>query len=174
MLQKFKEGLVFGLGFGISFFALSYIFAYLLFPIFVEPQLENSVSNVTSNIKSSNFESIETWNALSPNKKIEESSAVIIIRYKPTDEGLMTAYVAEIYKKDTSVEVSSKVGERRENSDFYARGMGMDRNGSVVFLTGSPAKERSTLYLYDNRLAGAGDMPLEYLTRNFKFSEKNQ
>lgn len=174
MLQKFKEGLVFGLGFGISFIALSYMFAYLLFPIFVEPQLENSISNVTSNIKPSSFESIESWNSLSANKKIEKSSAVIIIRYKPTDEGLMTAYVAEIHKKDASVEVSSKIGDRREHSDFYARGMGMDRNGSVVFLTGSLAKERSTLYLYDNRLAGAGDMPLEILTRNFKISEKSQ
>lgn len=174
MIQKFKEGLVFGLGFGISFIALSYIFAYLLFPIFVEPQIENSISNVTSNIKPSNFESIESWNSLSPNEMIKKSSALIVIRYKPMDEDLMTAYIAEIYKKDASVEVSSKIGDRRENSDFYARGMGMDRNGSVVLLTGSPAKERSTLYLYDNRLAGAGDMPLEVLTRNFRISEKNQ
>ena len=173
MFKKFKEGLVFGGGFGISFVAVWFIAAYVIFPRFVVPHIEQSISETQSGFESSSsIKDIKNWSALNYNEKIQKASAIIVLRYKQQKEGLMAAYVAEIHKKEPSVEVKEKIGNRREDSDFYSRGgNGRDRDGAIIFLTGSPAKERSTLYLYDNRLVGAGDMPVSILLKKFNVAE---
>lgn len=169
MFKKFKEGLVFGGGFGISFVAIWFISAYVIFPKFVVPHIEQSISETQSDFEpSSSIKDVADWNALNYNEMIQKASAIIVLRYKQEKDGLMSAYVAEIYKKEPSVEVKEKIGNRREDSDYYSRGgNGRDRDGAIILLTGSPAKERSTLYLYDNRLAGADDMPVSILLKKF-------
>jgi hypothetical protein len=158
VLKKFFGGFLFGLGAVFAVALVGYVI-YLLKP---------SEEPVTAGT----MESLISWQDLEIEEKLEQASALYLIRYRPSEDGLMEAYIADIYLKHDSVEASAKIGERRRSSDFYSSGeQGFDRNGAVVFLAGSPATERTTHYLYDNRTAGGRDMPLEILIRKFKSSE---
>ena len=161
MLKIFVKGLVFGFGLIISIIVVGYVVTSF---DFFRPTA-TSVSAMD----------IESWNSLGDNEKIQKASAIIVIRYKQEEEGLMSAYLEEILKKDPSIEVGAKVGERVESSDYYTRpGMGQNRDGAVMFLSGSPARERSTRYLYSDRLAGTSDMPMHILRKIFAESVKSQ
>lgn len=153
MFRTFLKGIVFGLGVIVAFLIAGFISSNLDFS--------------TSVMLPDKIQDFESWHDLSDEEKLHKATAVLILRYKSEAEDLMTAYVAEVYKKNKTIEVAAIVGDRRKGDDFYSRGEGLDRDGAIVYMTGSPAKDRSTLYLYDNRLAGVSDMPLNIFLRKF-------
>jgi hypothetical protein len=61
-----------------------------------------------------------------------------------------------------------KTGDSFESLRFYPRKDGRLRSGVLIFFSGSPAIERATLYLYEDRIIGYGDMPLSVAIEKFK------
>ena len=111
------------------------------------------------------------WNDLSVAERIDRSSAVALVRFEKKDEGLMSAYVENILKKESLVELPVNIGDRLENSDYYSQGgYQRDRNGILIYFEGSPGKERSKSYLYEDRIASSGDMPLEIFFKEIQTS----
>lgn len=153
MFITFLKGIVFGFGVVVAFVIALIISSNIDFPVTVQSQ---------------KIEELEPWNSFTAEEKIQNSSALMVLRFNQEYEGLMSAYVSEIHTKGPSVLVNSKVGDLRKKDDYYAREhTTINRDGVVVFLTGNQAKERSQLYLYNNRLAGTTDMPLNIVIKKF-------
>lgn len=157
MLRTLLNGFIFGIGFVTALAIVGYAINKF-YP--------------TQKVESSEFvASLNSWNELDIDEKLEQSSAIYILRYSPKEEGLMQAYVSEVHRKSESVQTGAEEGDLRKDSNYYSRGGGMsNRNGAVVFLTDSPARERGTIFLYDNRLAGGSDMPVDILIKKFMAS----
>tara|TARA_R110001599_G_scaffold91512_2_gene240452 strand:- start:367 stop:858 length:492 start_codon:yes stop_codon:yes gene_type:complete len=153
VFKVFLKGLVFGFGVIVAF-----VIAILVASNF----------DIPKTFTSQDVKRFESLSSLTEEEKILKSSAIIVLRFKSEKDTLMAAYVAEIYKKSPSIEVQAEVGALRKNDNYYAREhASMNRDGVVVFLTGSPAKEQSKLYLYNNRLAGTTDMPIDIVIKKF-------
>jgi len=159
MLRVFLKGFVFGIGFIVAILVLGGITPYFL-----------DIFEGSSSIET--FESLEnqkSWNDLSFDEKAQKASAIIVLRYKEADDGLMLAYVAEVHKKDSSIESLFNIGDGYSDADYYLKSDDWQRrNGVVMLLTGSPAenKNHGLYYMYDDRL-GPKDMPLEVFLKKF-------
>jgi hypothetical protein len=154
MLKLFFKGLIWGTGFA------SAIVAILFFAeIFFINQHDNSGDVI-------NFSN--EWNSLSKEEQISDASAIAIVRYSKGINGNMIASISNIYKDNESIVIDFEIGAKYPSLDYYPRHDSRSRSGVVVFFTGSPVKERSTLYLYEERVLAYGDMPLDVLINLFK------
>lgn len=94
---------------------------------------------------------------------------MVISRYRESEDGGRVAAVTEIYKDNESIVVPVNIGDVQNNSKYYPDNDEFNpRTGTVTLYTGSPAIERTTLYLYDDKVAGYGDMPLKLMVEKFK------
>lgn len=148
VLRTFLKGAVFGLGFGIA----------LIGAVFVAATLTTKGAITIDGPQ---------WSDLSAEEMASKASALYVVRFKPANEGRLEGRIAEVHKKSVAIEVAAREGDRREKDDFYSKDGSLDRNGVLVFLTGSPASEAYTAYLYQDRIVTMGDMPLELFLRKF-------
>lgn len=115
------------------------------------------------------YEEKNEWNDLTIEEKIKKTSAVAIVRFRKEADELNAAYVEDIVRRDPNSKFGIKPGDRLESSDFYSQGgIARDRNGVVIFYVRNPGVEIGQSYLYDDRMVGEGDMPLELFIRKFK------
>jgi hypothetical protein len=162
MLKKLIKGLIFGAG-----FASAVVVILLLADMYLIDRNHqyNSGGTVISTSK---------WNSFSKEQQISKASVIAVVRYSKGNNGSMVAEIANFYKDNEEVLIGFKIGDKYSKLDYYPKSTNRLRSGVVVFFTGSPAKERSTLYLYEDRVLAYGDMPLEILIKLFKGAGSDQ
>lgn len=160
-MNSFFRGLGLGAGFAVSILVIALVSSKL--KLFDDQPHVPDVSNIQSDIEQG-----EKWRALSYDEQIIEASALVISLYSTSDDESRVATVSEILKDDESIVVPAAIGQLQHDLKYYPDDGVTPRNGAIRFYTGSPAKERSTLYIYENRVAGYGDMPLDLLIKKFK------
>jgi hypothetical protein len=157
MFKTFIRGIVFGAGFSISLIIIMFIAKEILIN-----DLESKYDNPTFQ---SNY---EEWHKLSDDEQLKKATAIAIIRYSDSEEGSKIGTVEQIYTDD-SVTLNIKVGDSYPSLKYYPRGDSLrERSGVLVVFRDSPPIEQSTLYLYDDRVAAYGDMPVEIAIKKFK------
>jgi len=154
-MNSFLRGLGFGAG-----FAISVVIVMLVAQKLFEPEMPQS--------SMTEIEQGEKWRALSYEEQIAAASAIVISRYSETKDEGRVATVTEVLKDNEAIVVPAKAGDLRRDSKYYPDDEFRPRTGTVTFYTGSPAVVRSTLYLYEDRVAGYGDMPLDLLIKKFR------
>ena len=170
MLNKFKEGLVFGGGFGISFIAIWYFAAYLITPMLVNEQIENineiqqSSSSANAHVPSQTTvtsQPLKQFYELSSDEQIKTASVIILTKYEPVQDGKVKAVVSQILKKDDNVTFHYKIGDELASSSYYPRENTSYGDGLVVFFTGSPPMQKMSMPYEGDRIRSLGDMPIE-------------
>ena len=93
----------------------------------------------------------------------------MISKYGDTDDGGRIASVSKIYKDNETILLNVNISDLRQLSKYYpGNNEFRPRTNSVTLYTKNPAEERNSLYLYDDKVTGYGDMPLELLLEKFK------
>jgi hypothetical protein len=154
LLKTFIRGLVFGAGLST---------ALVVFGIALAVYLKSMNGSDAPKV----VHDYSDWNSLSDEEKIQEASAIAVIRYSDGEEGQRLAIVEAIHKRTPDVEIYYESGDSWPSADYYPRHQHDDRTGAVVLFRGSTAKDLSTWYMYDERIAALGDMPLELLVKKF-------
>ena len=126
--------------------------------ILTSKDLENSPSN--------NFEIL--WHNLTDDQKISESTVLAVARYSDAEDGSKIATIVEIYKDNPDIHFDYKVGENYQSLKYHPKSEFHKRTGVVIFFAGSPPQYRHALYLYNDRVSGFGEMPLNILIKKFK------
>lgn len=176
MMNKFKEGLVFGGGFGLSFIALWYLSAYLITPMLMESQVQRVNERLSSNIgaapsisaaqrKEAPPKSEIPFHELSIDEQIKQSSVIAIAKYELGPNGQMKATIKEFLKKDPNVTVYYNIGDEHPSSSYFPEENTSYGDGRVIFFTGNPASMRMSLSYSGDRLHSLGDMPMELLKK---------
>lgn len=162
MIKSFLNGIGFGFGFCLAVAVVAWAVSQFGDPI--GKRIIHSSSELEIG-----YEEKNKWNDLTIEEKINKTSAIAIIRFRKEADNLNAAYVEDIVRRDPNSKLSIKLGDRLEKSDFYSQGgIGRDRNGVVIFYVRNPGVEIGQSYLYDDRMVGEGDMPLELFMRKFK------
>ena len=159
MVEKFLKGAFWGAG-----FATALVVILLLAENFL---INKNIYNSNDIISLSN-----EWNTFTKDQQISKASVIAIVRYSKGANGSMDAKISHIYKESKDIIIDFKIGDKYPSLDYYQRNDSRPRSGVVVFFTGSPAKERSTLYLYEDRILAYGDMPLDILITQFENKTK--
>jgi len=154
MIRLFIKGLVFGAGFTVAVIAIIYI-AYQ----FKYSGSNRVIPNAAGEIQ---------WHKLTNEQQIEKATVIAVVRYSKGEEGSMEAKFTEIYKDNPSVEFNYKLNDEYPSLKYYPKDNYGVRGGAVIFFEGSPAEYRHALYLYDERVASFGDMPLDLLIKKYK------
>ena len=152
MLKIFVKGIVFGVGFLVAVGLIGYIFALI---------------NVDKKVMPSEKPEI-LWHNLTDDQKISESTVLAVARYSDAEDGSKIATIVEIYKDNPDIHFDYKVGENYQSLKYHPKSEFHKRTGVVIFFAGSPPKYRHALYLYDDRVSGFGEMPLNVLITKFK------
>jgi len=158
-MSSFLRGLGFGAGFSISVIAIFFVFTKFY--------TEDDIGSF-----SQSYEEDAKFRELSFDEQISEATALVIARYSDTEDGGRIAIISEIHKDNESIFLNVKIGDVRQDSKYYPdENEFRTRTATITIYTGSPPEERSTLYLYGDRIAGYGNMPLKLLLEKFGKSE---
>jgi len=95
-----------------------------------------------------------------------------LVRFKDGEDSLKKAYVEKILTKENSIKLPLEVGDRVEKEDYYPSAGSSSRNGVLLIFTGMPTRKIESAYMYEDKLIGHGDMPLENLMK--KFTEESK
>lgn len=123
---------------------------------FIAPGVLTSRMTVASGFPSGAFES---WEGLSFEEKAKRASVVLITENRQED-GLVRAYIREELKRKPGTVFQYKVGEvyppltltPKENTSYG--------DGSLVLLSGSPAREQESMSIFGGNVAALENMPL--------------
>lgn len=155
MIKTFIKGLVFGAGFSIS---------VLIIFFFAKELLIKNMEDKSTIPASHSSE----WHQLSNDEQLKKATAIALIRYSDSKDGSKIAFVEKIYT-DKSIKLDLKPGDPYSNLRYYPRKDSFrERTGVLVLFRDSPPIEQSTLYLYDDRVAAYGDMPIDIAIQKFK------
>ena len=180
MLNKFKEGLVFGGGFAISFIAVWYFAAYLITPMLVNEKIENinemqqSLSSTNAHVPSQTTvisQPKKQFYELSSEEQIKTASVIFLTKYEPAQDGKVKAVVSQILKKDDNVTFHYKIGDEFAPSSYYPRENTSYGDGLVVFFAGSPPSQKMSMSYEGDRIRSLGDMPIELFKNKCNTSE---
>jgi type III secretory pathway component EscV len=156
--KQFVKGFAFGAGFCV---------AALLFSLGIK-MYENYFGEEPKRVSDHSLIQDEAnWHKLNQEEQIAATQALLVITYKDGEEGLQIAYIDQVITKE-GISTHYQVGEQYPNMNYYPTGRFSKRSGAVVFLSGNPPTYRHGLYVYENRVAGYGDMPLEILIKKVK------
>jgi hypothetical protein len=104
-------------------------------------------------------EILESWTGLTLEEKIKRSSIIVITEYK-ADGGKLKAIVKEIRKLKPEAVFHYQVGDEYGPMSVTPKENTTYGDGSVVLLTGSPAKMREAYGIYGGSITGLDEMPL--------------
>lgn len=154
MFRTFVKGLVLGAGFST---------ALLVFGVGLSLYVKNTDIAESPRIISD----YSDWNSLDDEEKIEEASAIAIVRYSDGEEGQRIGVIESIHKRTPDTEIHYEEGDFWPSANYYPQHPYDARTGAVVLFKGSPAKDLSTWYVYSERISALGDMPIELLLKKF-------
>ncbi|KZX60247.1 hypothetical protein A3709_13230 [Halioglobus sp. HI00S01] len=157
MIQTFLKGLIFGAGFSIAMVLVSVASIPILNYFTSEPEPETLYKS-------------DNWHSLSDDQQIAQASVLLIGRYEPGPDGSQIGYVAEIHGDADSISMPLVKGDEIPNSKFYP-GEHEFRTGLILLYSDNGQVAKRTLYLYDDRVSGFGNMPLTLLVSKFKQGE---
>jgi len=154
MFKTFIKGIVFGSGFSLAIM----FFGYLSYSFFEEqPVTERRYTPAD----------LKVWNEMDDVQQIKSASAIAVIQYKDSKNGLKEAYIESIYTKK-GVIIQYSVGDRYPRGDHQSQAGYGTPSGAVAFFIGSPADNVSLSYLYNGKARGLGNMPLKAVIEIFK------
>lgn len=165
MYKRFLDGLVFGAGFAIAYVIISNISMYLITPVDFK-----SGKNVAARMSELEVEHhpmelmkelSKPFDTLPLEEKIKEASVIAVARFEPSDDGSMKAIISEILKKTPETTFNYELGQEFTRASYYPRENVRRGDGTVLFFTGSNAIQRYGVWIYDGRIGGLGDMPLD-------------
>lgn len=155
MIKVFIKGLVFGSGFTIALIVIGFV------------ATKYFESRITSDINALNAES-NSWDSLSDEQKFLQATAIAIVRYSDGEEGVRIGSITEIHKSDPNIDIAYEIGQLYPDTNYYPKYKHDNRTGAILLIRGSSARNSGTWFLYDDRVAALGDMPLELLIKKFK------
>lgn len=170
MLNKFKEGLVFGGGFAISFIALWYMAAFFITPMIVNSQIED-INKIQQSFTSKNpsvpsqaivsSQPEKQFYELSSDEQIQTATVIVLAKYEPAQDGKVKAVISQFLKKDDNVAFHYKIGDELVSSSYYPRENTSYGDGLVVFFAGNPPSQKMSMPYDGDRIRSLGDMPME-------------
>jgi co-chaperonin GroES (HSP10) len=170
MLNKFKEGLVFGGGFAISFIALWYMAAFFITPMIVNSKIEDinkiqkSFTSKSPSIPSQTIVSSQPekqFYELSSDEQIQTATVIVLAKYEPEQDGKVKAVISQFLKKDDNVTFHYKIGDELVSASYYPRENTSYGDGLVVFFAGNPPSQKMSMSYEGHRIRSLGDMPME-------------
>ena len=170
MLDKFKEGLIFGAGFAISFVAIWYMAAFFITPMIINSQIEDinkiqqSFTTKSQSVPSQTIVSSQTekqFYELTSDEQIQIASVIVLAKYVPAKDGKVKAVISQFLKKDNNVIFHYKIGDELVSSSYYPRENTSYGDGLVVFFAGSPPSQKMSMPYDGDRIRSLGDMPME-------------
>lgn len=106
----------------------------------------------------------EKFHELPIEKQIAAASVIAIAKYQKDGEKLKCV-VSEVLKRSPDTAFYFKVGDEFPDCSRYPRPDVSYGEGMVMFFVGNPAQMRYSTSIYENRLIGVGDMPVDLLRR---------
>lgn len=97
-------------------------------------------------------------------KQIAAASVIAVGRYE-SDGERRKCVISEILKVEKDVVFTFKVGDEYSGCSYFPKAGESRGDGVVIFFTGKYPQMRVSSGLYDGRLAGLGNMPLELLRK---------
>lgn len=159
-MNSFMSGIKFGAGFAISF--------VVIFALYENFFSVNEPHQLTISIPNNQLR--EKWNALPYDEQIAQASALVVAEYRQSSDGKFEAFVTEIHSKSANIDIPYGVGDLVPDATYYLTENSVERSGFVKIFISNPPQEASTMFLYDDRIAGYGDMPLKLLVEKFRDS----
>ncbi len=171
MLKRFIDGLVFGSGFTVSLLAVWYVVSVVIVPKFYGPSVEYTEMESLPETGKTRYESrpamdygsVQSFIDLSVDEQIEQASAIALAEHKPAPDGQMKAIIYDFIKKDASTDIHYKIGDEFPSASYYPRENSVSADGIVIFFNENPARMKSYMPYYGDRVAGLGDIPLQLL-----------
>jgi hypothetical protein len=157
VIKTFIKGIVFGTGFSISVVIVLFIARELLIK---ELDLNYDIPDSSS----------AEWRDLSDDEELKKASAIALIRYSDTvsQDGSKNAFVEKVFT-DKSIKLDFGPGDPYPSLRYYPKNNSFrERTGVLVIFRDSPPIEQHTLFLYDDRVAAYGDMPVDVAIIKFK------
>ncbi len=165
MLNKLVHGFLFGLGFSLAVVLVSWTFSSYYFSSSDETKLTLNEKEGLS------YEEKAQWREVPISKRIPQLTGAVLLRFKEGEDKLMSAYVESILTKNSTIKMPLKIGDRVQESDYYAQDFPSNNRGGVLIMyVNNPPEEIEGTYLYDDRLIAYGNMPLELFFKKFKAS----
>jgi len=165
MLKKLLQGFIFGAGFTIGSIAVIAVVGVVSSKFTFTP-IESTDAEEAS------YQDQANWRKLTLSKKMPEISGLALVRFKDGEDSLKKAYVEKILTKENSIKLPLEVGDRVEKEDYYPSAGSSSRNGVLLIFTGMPTRKIESAYMYEDKLIGHGDMPLEIFLK--KFTEESK
>ena len=163
MIKKLLQGFVFGIGFTVAVMVVN-----------ISDISFTSEPKVISSGESATYKEKADWRELNLPNKIEKTSGLALLRFNEGEDKHMEAYVEKVFTNDKSMKLPLEIGQRVESSDYYAQGgYSNNRNGVLLIYSSNPLKEMEGAYLYDDRLVGLQDMPLNLFIGKFNAKSDN-
>lgn len=167
MIKKLLQGFVFGIGFMVAVLLIISLVNLSGISFTNESKAVNSGASEAYKDKAD-------WRELNLTDKIEKTSGLALLRFNERENKHMAAYVEKVFTNDKSVKLPIVVGQRIEKSDYYAHEVHLNnRNGVLFIYSGNPPKKMEGAYLYNDRLVGLQDMPLNLFIEKFKALSDN-
>jgi hypothetical protein len=179
MVNRFKEGLVFGAGFAVAFFFISYaadfifspaLLSYKLKHVQIPPPIQMNHSIPPANIGAllPSRENPKPFHELSPEEQINSASAIALATYEKQPDGRMAAIIKEFLKKHDGITLYYKAGDEYPEMSYYPSEKNKYGDGVIIFFAGAPATMQSAMTYSGGRIRSLGDMPLELLKSKCK------
>ena len=113
----------------------------------------------------------ERFHEYSIDEKIAASSVIVIAKHAKEGEKLKCV-ISEVLKHSPDTAFHYKVGDEYPECSRYPRPNVSYGDGMLMFFTGNPAQHRYSTSIFEDRLSGVGDMPVELLRRKIKGEAK--
>lgn len=172
MLNRFKDGFIFGCGFTAAFVLIWMLLVYSapkLWEWSSSAPDRNSVSEsgktkatkAESNLKLPQDTPILKFHDLSLEEKIKHSSAILLTKYEPEADGKMRAVNLVYLKKDAEPEETIVLGKENVSRSYYPDPSRNFGDGNVIFYAGSPGEFIYSTNYYGDRIPGLNNIPIE-------------
>ncbi len=160
MFNKLMNGFIWGVGFSLALILIFFI-ASITF-LNVKPGPADGVDQRKA------MEERIKWQELSDEEKIRTATAAVIVKYEKGEGLHMKAYVDKVLNRSADQPLAYVVGSRLETEDYYSQdGRVRNRDGVVLMFGGNPIHDLGSIFIYDNRLSGMGNMPIEVFVNKF-------
>ena len=159
MIKKLLDGFLFGIGFAVAYFTLSLVSSFAITPHIIDHLADSSVNSI--DIDSINTASDRRhFRNKQTTEKIKESTAIVLVQFKPQDDGRLAGIITKILKTTPGVEFVFSEGDEHPASSFYPKPDKSYGSGSIVFFTGDPPMMQLSAYFYGDQIPMLNDMSL--------------
>lgn len=177
-MNKFTDGLKFGLGFGLAFLAVLCTGLFLVLDtnpsrkltLYGPPVHEGFAPSTSSGQPSGDDRELVDFGELNIEDQIAYASVIVLAKFEPVEDGKVISIITEILKKEEGVTFYYAVGDEYTPSSYYPRERADYGDGLLIFFTGSPATMRMSTTYRGDRVTSLGDIPIQLLREKCKAS----